>query len=203
MEQLIIHAPHPSLRKVNETIKSIEQGNIVVYPTDSLLAVGCDPLQKKSVIRLCQLKGIDPSKANLTYLCAGITDAAILSKQIGKELFRLIKRNTPGPFTFILTAGKDVPHHFSNKKKTIGIRIPQHYFIEVMLREMGRPLLSISLASTDEEQLLYPDELVSIYRNQIDLWIDDERPQGQPSTIIDCTDWPPEIIREGGHALVW
>jgi tRNA threonylcarbamoyl adenosine modification protein (Sua5/YciO/YrdC/YwlC family) len=181
----------------------IRKGKIVAYPTDSLIAVGCDPSLKKSVIQLCKIKRVDPAKANLTYLCAGMADASMLIKQIDKELYRLIRRNTPGPFTFIMQAGKDVPHHFNNKRKTIGIRIPSHYFIEALLTDLASPLISISLASGEEEQSLYPDQLVAQYRHDLDVWIDDEQPQGPPSTILDCTSWPPEIIRDGGHEILW
>lgn len=181
----------------------IRKGKIVAYPTDSLLAVGCDPSLKKSVIQLCKIKKIDPERANLSYLCAGMADASILIKPIDKELYRLIRRNTPGPFTFIMHAGKEVPHHFNNKRKTIGIRIPSHYFTEALLADLGRPLISISLASGEEEQALYPDQLVTKYSHQLDLWIDDEQSQGRPSTVLDCTVWPPDIIRDGGHELQW
>jgi tRNA threonylcarbamoyl adenosine modification protein (Sua5/YciO/YrdC/YwlC family) len=201
IERIVIQAPHPSMRKVEEVSQALLNGKIVAYPTDSLFAIGCDPWQKKAVFELCRIKGIDPAKANLSYLCAGMSDAATLIRQIDKEMFRFINRNTPGPVTFILDAGKDVPHHFRNKRKTIGLRIPDHYFLRELLKVVGRPLLTTSLAETEEHETLYPDELVAHYKYDLDYWVDDERPQGPPTSVIDCTQWPPEIIRDSGHKV--
>lgn len=189
------------MRKVDEVVQALLAGKIAGYPTDSLFAIGCDPLQKKAVLQLCKIKMVDPAKANLSYLCRGMSEASTLIKQIDKEMFRFINRNSPGPVTFILEAGRDVPQHFQNKRKTIGIRIPDHYFLSMLLEAFGRPLLTTTLTSIEEEESLYPDELVSSFKHQLDLWIDDEQPQGNPSSIIDCTIWPPELIRDSGQII--
>lgn len=175
---------------------------MIAYPTDSLFAIGCDPWQKKAVVALCKIKRIDPAKANLSYLCADIGSASTLIKQIDKEVFKFINRNSPGPLTFVLEAGKEVPHHFRNKRKTIGIRIPDHYLMRLLLKEFGRPILTTSLADTDDEEILDPSVLVESYRDSLQLWIDDESFQKTPSTVIDCTEWPPSIIRDGGHDVI-
>jgi len=166
------------------------------------MAIGCDPTIKKAVVRLCDIKKLDASKANLSYLCSDMTQAGQLIGQIGKEVYKIIHRNTPGPVTFILPASKDVPHHFKNKKRTIGIRIPDDYFLKALLTAFGRPLVSTSLPTSTEEELMYPDELVELYKHQIDMWIDDERAQSAASMIVDCNEWPPVVLRDTGHDLV-
>ncbi|MBK8504440.1 MAG: threonylcarbamoyl-AMP synthase [Saprospiraceae bacterium] len=188
------------MRKVQEVCQALLEGKIIAYPTDTLFAIGCDPWQKRSVLQLCQIKNIDASKANLSYLCGDMSGAAALIRQIDKEVYKFINRNSPGPVTFILEAGKEVPHHFKNKRKTIGIRIPDHYFLTILLKEFGRPILTTSL-SNDDQEFLYPDELVQFYKGNLDIWIDDERPQGKPSAVVDCSNWPPDILRDSGHIL--
>ncbi|MCB0688685.1 MAG: threonylcarbamoyl-AMP synthase [Saprospiraceae bacterium] len=184
-------------------IDALSRGEIIAYPTDSLFAIGCDPWQKKAVVALCRIKNLDPAKANLSYLCPSMTNASKLIKQLDKEVYKFINRNTPGPLTFILEAGKTMPHHFRNKRRTIGIRIPDHYLLKMLLSIFEHPLLTTSLPSNDEEELLYPEELVDHYKDQLSIWIDDEHQQNSPSSVIDCTNWPPEIIRNSGHEIVW
>lgn len=149
------------------------------------------------------MKGLDPAKANLSYLCADMGSAATLIRQIDKEVFKFINRNIPGPLTFILEAGKEVPHHFRNKRKTIGIRIPDHYLLRIILKEFGRPILTTSLANDGEQEVLYPEELVNLHKETLNLWVDDEQLQKTPSTVIDCTIWPPEITRDSGQEVIW
>lgn len=183
-------------------LNALQAGEVIAYPTDSLFAIGCDPWQKKAVVALCNIKRIEPAKANLSYLCADIGSASTLIKQIDKEVFKFINRNAPGPLTFVLEAGKEVPHHFRNKRKTIGIRIPDHYLIRLLLKDFGRPILTATLAEDLFQEGLDPSELVEQYKDLIYLWIDDESFQKPASTVIDCTVWPPSIIRDGGHEVI-
>ena len=132
-----------------------------------------------------------------------MASAASLIKQIDKEVFKFINRNTPGPLTFVLEAGKEVPHHFRNKRKTIGIRIPNHYFLRQLLEEFGRPILTTSLPLDEAQELMYPEDLVLLHQADLAVWIDDERNQNNPSTIIDCTTWPFEILRDGGQEIIF
>ncbi len=201
VQRLRIAAPHPAPRAIKMVVQALERGALVAYPTDSLFALGCDPLNKQAVLRLCQVKGLEPKQANLSYLCSDLSQASQLFQQIDRDTYRLIHRNTPGPFTFILEASREVPHHFGNKKKQIGIRIPDHYFVQALLEAWSRPILSTTLLSESDESEQLGEDLVQPFEHLIDVWVDDERYSGYPSAMIDCTTDPPEILREGPVAL--
>ena len=198
---MTVRAPHPSARVLERVAACLAKGSLLAYPTDSLYAVGCDPSQSKAFEKLCAIKGFKPKTAMLSYLCSDLAQASKLVRQLDKELFRFISRNSPGAATFILPAAKDIPHYLKNNRKTIGIRIPDHYFTAEMLKYFDGPIVTASLAQDEMEEMLFPDELVQKYEQYIDLWIDDERGQAYPSTIVDCTIWPPELVRQGGLDL--
>ena len=201
---LKIHPENPEGRKIKQVVDILRKGGIIIYPSDSVYALGCDITQQKAVNRICQLRGLDPKKARLSFICKDISEVAEYTPQIDNQVFKLIKRNAPGPFTFILKAGNKVPKVLKNKRKTIGIRIPDHNIVQAIIAELGTPMLSASLKSDDEilEYFTDAEDIHEDFKNQVDILIDGGIGNNVPSTVVDCTDFPPDIIREGAGDLI-
>ena len=140
---LEINPKNPDARKISQVAQSLEKGGVVIYPTDSVYGLGCDIYNQKAVARICQIRGIDPAKANLTFICKDIQQLSKYVYQVDNQLFRLLKNNVPGAFTFILKANKEVPRHFKNKRKTIGVRVPNNPIALSILEELGLSLIHI------------------------------------------------------------
>ena len=200
---LKIHSENPEGRKIQEVCETLENGGMVIYPTDSVYAIGCDILRQDVVERIYQFKGLDSSLAHMTFLCKDISQVAEYASQINNDVFRMLKRNTPGPFTFIIKANNQVPRVFKNKRRTIGVRIPKNKIVLDIIENLGRPLLSTSLKRNDDllEYYTEPSFIYERYGNQFDIVIDGGIGQTEPSTIVDCTEEIPEIIREGFEEL--
>ncbi len=201
---LQIHPDNPQERYIKQLVAILEEGGIIVLPTDTVYGIACDSSNHKAVEKLSRLKHMDPSKALFTLLCEDIAQVAQYAWQLDNQVFRLIKRNTPGPFTFILKSGRALPKLLLNRRKTIGVRIPQNRITQAILKELGRPLISTSLITDDDIQQ-YPNDPVDIhqeYENQVDVVIDGGLGGMTPSTVVDCTQWPCEIIRQGPVELV-
>lgn len=201
---LEINPKNPDARKVAKVVESLEKGGVIIYPTDSVYGLGCDIFNAKAVSRICQIRGIDPATANLTFICKDIQQLSKYVYQIDNELFRLLKNNVPGAFTFIFKANKEVPRHFKNKRKTIGVRVPNNPVALAILEELGRPILSISLKSDEtqsEEFPMNPSLIYDDFQNRVDVVIDGGMGNDEPSTIVDCTTNDFEILREGKGVL--
>lgn len=200
---LKIHPENPEGRKIDQVCEVLKNGGMVIYPTDSVYAVGCDISRQDVVERIYQFKGLDPTKANMTFLCSSISQVSEYASQINNEVFRIMKRNTPGPFTFIIKANNTVPKIFKNKRRTIGVRIPSNKIVLDIIEKMGRPLMSTSLKRDDDilEYYTEPSYIFEKHGNLFDLIIDGGIGRMEPSTIVDCTEPVPEIIREGYEEL--
>lgn len=196
---LKINAENPSDRKIRQAVEILEKGGVIIYPTDTVYGLGCDIFNHKAVERICQLRRLNPAKANLTFICSNISQLSSYASQIDNDVFKVLKHNLPGAFTFILKANNKVPKLFKNKKKTIGVRIPNNNIALAIIEELGRPILSISLKSDDEITEYFTDasEIYDDFKKQVDLVIDGGVGNNMPSTIIDCTSGSPEVIREG------
>ncbi len=198
---LEIHPTNPDIRKIKLAADILRGGGIVIYPTDTVYGLGCDILSYDAVEKICKIKRLDPDKAMLTLICKDISQVSEYAWQIDNEVFRMLKKNLPGPFTFILRSGNSVPKLFKNKKRTIGIRIPDNKIALALVEEMGRPILSTSLKLDSEEDFdLYltdPLDLREQYENISDLIIDGGIGGNEPSTLVDCTNDGIEIIRQG------
>ena len=202
IKTLSIHPLNPEIRKINQIIADLENGEIVAYPTDSSPAIGCDPFRKKTVIKLCRLKNIDPKRADLTFLCSSISQISTLTKQLDKELFKVLKAHLPGPFTFILPAGRQSTHFFKNKKLTIGVRIPDHPILQAVLSAFGRPILSTTIDLPVDDNLRQMWEIMPFVPSGVATVIDDGRDFGQPTTVVSYHENVFEIIRQGGLPFV-
>lgn len=201
---LSIHPDNPEGRKIKQVAETLERGGVIVYPTDTVYGLGCDIMNTKAVEKICRIRGLDARKANLTFICQNIGQLAIYTQPIGNQVFKMLKRNLPGPFTFILPAGSAVPKVLKNRRKTIGVRIPDNKIAQAILAELGRPILSISLKAEDEilEYLTDPIDIEEDLGKQVDLVIDGGIGGNQPSTVVDCTQGEIQVIREGVGELV-
>ena len=201
---LEIHPDNPDARKIKIVADRLLKGDIIIYPTDTVYGLGCDIMNQKAVERICRIRKLNPAKANLTFICKDLSQLAFYAHQIDNQLFRVLKVNTPGAFTFILKANKEVPRHFKNKRKTVGIRVPNTPIAEAIIEEMGRPILSISLKSDedeDEDYITDPYLMHEKFEKLVDIVIDGGVGGTDPSTVIDCTSDELEIIREGKGEL--
>jgi tRNA threonylcarbamoyl adenosine modification protein (Sua5/YciO/YrdC/YwlC family) len=200
---LDLHPDNPQPRKVQQVVQSLQNGGVIIYPTDTVYGIGCDIFNQKAVERVCQIRRLDPAKAMLSFLCKDIAQVAQYAWQMDNDVFRLLRRNLPGPFTFILRSNNTVPRLFKNRKRTIGVRIPGNPITLAIVEALGHPILNASLKSEDEEEeyLAGPGLIDDLYGNQVD-WVIDGGTGGQvPSTLVDCTVQPFEIIREGAGVL--
>lgn len=196
---LSINPDNPSGRKIAQVVRCLEEGGVIIYPTDTIYGLGCDIQNQKAVERICRLRGLDHRKANLTFICQDIQQLAAFAHQIDNQVFKMLRRNLPGPFTFILKAGKSLPKILRNKRKTIGVRVPANPISLAIIEELGRPILSISLKTDDEITEYFTDasEIHDDYLKLVDLVIDGGIGSNIPSTVVDCTGNQPVIIRQG------
>lgn len=190
-------------RYLDETVECLKDGGIIIYPTDTLYAIGCDALDNSAIERLCKLKGVNPQKQTLSVVCDGISMASEYAR-IDNEAFRVLRRNLPGAFTFILPAATTLPKVFKGRKE-VGIRVPDNPIATSIAERLGHPILSSSLKVDDEVPEFDAQELAMAFEGVASILIDDgESGNGDsgwtpgPSTVVDLTDSRnPEIIREG------
>lgn len=194
---------NPNERDVRRAADILRGGGVVIYPTDTVYAMGCDINQVKAVQRVCQLKGVKPEKANFSMICRDLSNIAAYAK-VSNEVFKLMKHNLPGPFTFVLPATNRLPNVLMNRRKTIGIRVPDNYIVRALVEELGGPLLTTSVKADDEvvEYMTDPELIYERYGKLVDLVIDGGSGRNVASTVVDCTADPVEVIRQGVGELV-
>jgi tRNA threonylcarbamoyl adenosine modification protein (Sua5/YciO/YrdC/YwlC family) len=196
---LKLYPENPNPKHLQTVVECIRDGGIVVYPTDTIYGLGCDIKRSKSVEKICSIRGIVPGKSNFSFICSGLSELADYCKPIDNHIFKVMKANLPGAFTFILNANNNVPRHIQSKRKTVGIRIPDHPIPIEMVRLLGNPIMSTSVHDDDDiiEYTTDPELIYEKFANVVDLVIDAGYGGNVPSTIIDCTDGEINIIREG------
>ncbi|MCH5222471.1 MAG: threonylcarbamoyl-AMP synthase [Muribaculaceae bacterium] len=199
MEKIQIYNNSISGKHLELVLQVLKDGGIIVLPTDTLYAVACDALNPKAIEKVCKLKGINPEKTNLSILCNDISMVSDYAK-FDNYAFKLMKENTPGPFTFLFRAASSLPRAFKGRK-VVGIRIPDNEADRTIVSALGNPLLSTSIMYEDEDYAINPDLIAESYEDKVDLIIEGEDGKLQPSAIIDCTGTEPEIIREGPEEL--
>ena len=198
---LEIHPNNPNPRHIATVVDCLKSGGIIAYPTDTIYGLGCDIFQPKAIEKIAQIKGVDPAKAQLSFVCADLSDLSKYAKSISTPLYRLLKNYLPGPFTFILPASKQVPKLLQNKKNTIGLRIPDNNIASAIVAALEHPILSASLPGEMVEDYTDPYVIHENFENLVDIVIDGGIGGMIPSTIIDCTTDDYTVIREG--AGVW
>lgn len=187
-------------RLISQVVEALRKGAIIIFPTDTVYAMGCDLQNKKALKNLATLKGIKLKKANFSIICSDLSTLSDYVKHIDRPTYKLLNRNLPGPFTFILTANNDVPRLFDSNKKEIGIRIPNNAIIRRLVEELGNPIATTSLHDDEDEILDYfvdPYAIYERYDNKVEWIIDGGFGNLEASTIVDCTGNEPEIIRQG------
>lgn len=192
-----VHPDNPTPRAIQSLVSSLKEGGIIIYPTDTVYGLGCDIYQHKAIERICRIKNVDPKKAQLSFICSDLSDLSKYTKSISTPLYRILKHYLPGPYTFILPASKEVPKILKSKKDTIGLRIPDNAIAQSIIRELGRPLLSASIPGETAEEYSDPELIHEKFENLVDYVIDGGVGGLVPSTIIDCTDGEPTVIRQG------
>ena len=196
---LNIHQDNPDPRKIKKAVECLRDGGVIIYPTDTVYAFGCDVYNKKAMQRLCQIKGVDIKKHNLSFVCYDLSHIADFTKQLRTSTYKLMKKALPGPYTFILNANTRIPKLFKNKKKEVGIRIPNNNIPREIVKELGNPIVTTSVK--DEDMVIKystdPELIYEYFKTQIDLLISSGYGASTPSTIIKCTNDFPEILRIG------
>ncbi len=188
-------------RHIARAVEALERGEIVIYPTDTLYALGCDALNARAIERLCRIKGINPDKNLLSIVCADLSQAAEYAR-IDNRAFRTLKDNLPGPFTFILPADTRLPKVFKGRK-SVGVRIPAHDVATALAAALGHPVLTTSVEIADDAEAVEPASIAMHYADVASLLLDAGPGGIVPSTIVDLTDSAaPEIVREGAGDLL-
>ena len=199
---LTIHPANPDERKIRQVAAILKKGGIIIYPTDTVYGMGCDIAHPEAIERICQIKQINPQKAQLSFLCSDLSHLSEYTKAIDTPVYRFLKQYLPGPYTFIMDASKKVPKLLRTRRDTVGIRVPDNRICKALLMELGNPVLSTSLPP-DEGDRIYTDaeEIYDHFGSMVELVIDGGTGNAIPSTVVDCTVFPPELIREGAGEI--
>lgn len=201
--RLTIHPDNPPARKLSQAVDILRDGGTVIYPTDTVYAIGCAIGQQGAVEKICRLRGLNPAKANLSIICRDLSQLSDYAAQVDNSLFRELKRLFPGPYTVILKGNKRLPKIFKNKKQTIGIRVPASPTTDMLVEMLGEPILTTSVRWDDDGISDYPtdvDEIAERYERDVDVVLDAGAGGNTPSTVLDATGGELELIREGKGA---
>lgn len=200
MEILQLIENNINQRHIEQIVHTLEDGGIIVYPTDTVYALGCDAMNNQAIERICTLKEMKSAKTNLSIICDDISQVAQYAK-FDNHQFKLMKQNLPGPFTFIFPALSKLPKAFKGRR-TVGIRIPNNKIALSIVAALGRPILTTSVQGKDEDYRSEPELIAETYTTSVDIIIDAGRGALIPSTIVDCTAGEPEITRQGKGELI-
>ena len=202
---LKLYNENPNERDIRRVVDVLQQGGVIIYPTDTVYGLGCDITNVKAVEKVARIKGIDIEKSNFSFICSDLSHLSYYARPISNQVFKIIKKNIPGPFTFILEGSSNVPKYFKGKKKTVGIRVPDNNIIRDIVRELGNPIVSTSIHDDDEiiEYTTDPELIYEKFRDIADLVIDGGYGELVPSTIVDFTGEEPIIVRKGKGKLIY
>lgn len=194
-----LYNENPNQRKIRQVTEILEDGGIIIYPTDTVYAMGCSLLSKKAIEKISRYKGLNPEHPDLSIIFHDMSQLSEYTVVRDNSTFKLLKRNLPGPFTFIVQANSQMPRFFAGKKKTVGIRIPDNNIVLEIVRELGKPLITTSIHDPDEiiEYTTDPELIFEKYSHFVDAVIDGGYGQNEASTIVDCTGDEPVILRQG------
>jgi tRNA threonylcarbamoyl adenosine modification protein (Sua5/YciO/YrdC/YwlC family) len=199
MKRIEIHPKNPQIRSLKAAAEILKDGGLIIYPTDSVYGLGCDLLNKNAVEKIYRIKGNDKRKL-LSFICQDLKDISEYA-YVSNAAYRLMKHVLPGPYTFILTATKQVPKILLEKRKTVGIRVPDNPVCSGLLSEFGQPIISTSACLSDQDYLNDPDKIESTFGNLVDLFLDSGPGGLEPSTVIDFTQDEPVVTRQGKGKL--
>lgn len=196
---LQIHPQNPDPKKIKTVVECLLDGGVIVYPTDTVYSIGCLLSKSKAIERVAKIKGVKVEKANFSIVCHDLSNISEYSRHVNTNIYKIMKKALPGPFTFILDASNKVPKYFNSNKKQIGIRVPDNNIPRTLVLEAKVPLIATSVHDDDEilEYITDPGLIHERYENVVDIVIDGGYGNNVASTIIDCTTGLPEIVRQG------
>ncbi|MCK6649437.1 MAG: threonylcarbamoyl-AMP synthase [Bacteroidia bacterium] len=196
---LRINPNKPNFEEIEQVVNCLRDGGVVIYPTDTVYGIGCDIHKQRAVERVCKIKGINPEKANFSFICHDLSHLSDFTKPISTGTYKVMKKALPGPFTFILEANNSVPKLFKSTKKTVGIRIPDNLICREIVKHLGNPIMSTSVHDDDEivEYTTDPEMIHERYKDIVDIVIAGGYGNTEASTVVDCSDGDFEIIRQG------
>ncbi len=197
-----IYAKDPSEKEVKKAVEIVKNGGLIIYPSDTVYALGCDITNTKALERLAKIKGVKLQKANFSFVCENLSNLSDYVRQIDTKTFKILKRALPGPYTFILPGNNNLPTVFK-KKKEVGIRVPDNNITRAIIHELGNPIVSTSIYDEDEliEYMTDPELIFEKWQRIVDVVIDGGYGDNVPSTVIDLTGDDPVVIREGKGSL--
>ena len=192
-----IYPENPNPKDVSKVVKVLQEGGLVIYPTDTMYAIGCDALDVRAVENICRLKGVNPEKSNLSIICYDLSNISEYAK-VSNAVFKLIRDYLPGPYTFILPTNSGLPRMYK-KRKEVGIRMPGNPVIREICRELGHPMLSMSVHydSDEPEYATDPELIFERHESQVDMVVDGGYGDTEGSTVVNCSVEPFEIVRYG------
>ncbi len=195
---LKIYPENPEMSKINQVVKVLQEGGLVIYPTDTIYGLGCDIHNQKALEKLCRLKELNPKKLNLAFICYDLSHISEYAK-VSTQVFKVMKKALPGPFTFILPASNKVPKILNSNKKTVGIRVPDNNIPRSIVQQLGNPIITTSIKDEDEiiEYSTDPELIYEKFKNLVDVVIDGGYGNNVPSTVVDCIEESFEVVREG------
>ncbi len=198
-ELIKLYQENPEMKKIEKIVAVLRDGGVIIYPTDTVYGIGCDIFNQKAVERVCRIKDVKPDKNNFSFICYDLSHISEYAKNLNTSVFKVMKKSLPGPFTFILESNNKVPRVLNAKKKTVGIRIPDNNIPRMIVKELGNPIITTSIHDDDEviEYSTDPELIYEKFMNLVDIIIDGGYGKNVPSTIIDCTKEPMEVVREG------
>lgn len=197
-----LYPENPNQKEIDKIVEILNNGGLIIYPTDTVYAIGCNALNVRAVEKVCKLKGINPDKNNLSIICYDLSNITEYAK-VNNATFKLMKKNLPGAFTFILNTTSSLPKIYKNRK-TVGIRVPDNNIIRELARVLGSPILTTSIKDDDEviEYSTDPELIEEKYHDIVDVVIDGGYGGIEASTVVDCTEDEPVIIRQGKGELI-
>ena len=194
---LHLHPDSPQPRNLQTIQECLLDGGVIIYPTDTIYGLGCDIYHYKAIERVCRIKGLNPAKAQLSFICYDLSQLSDYTKSISTPLYRLLKTYLPGPYTFILPASKKVPKIFKNKKNTVGLRVPDNNIARALVKALEHPIVSTSLPGHQVEEYTDPELIHENFKNLVDIVVDGGMGGVMPSTVIDYTGEEAVIVRAG------
>ncbi|ARV05422.1 threonylcarbamoyl-AMP synthase [Polaribacter sp. SA4-10] len=201
-EFIKIYNENPNQTAIDKVVKVLQNGGLVIYPTDTVYGLGCDITNTKALEKIAKIKGLKLDKANFSFVCNDLSHLSDYVKQIDSSTFKILKRALPGPYTFILPGSNNLPKAFK-KRKTVGIRIPDNNIARKLVATLGNPIVSTSIHDEDDvlEYTTDPELIFEKWNKLVDIVIDGGYGDNHASTVIDLTTNEPEVIREGKGAL--
>jgi tRNA threonylcarbamoyl adenosine modification protein (Sua5/YciO/YrdC/YwlC family) len=195
---------NPQAKEIDRIVHCLKNGGIIIYPTDTVYALGCDITQNKAVERICKLKNIKPEKSKFSFVCSDLSHLSEYTKPIPNHIFRIMKKALPGPYAFILEASSEVPKMIKQDRKTVGIRVPDNTIAREIVNALGNPIISTSLHDNDDDILEYfsdPEIIHQQYEDKVDMVVDGGFGNIYASTVLDCSSGEIEVVREGLGSL--